>query len=263
MNRHFASILENRNILLYLRHLCLAFVITFGLFSVIATGGGDNADDDNNDNNAQANFYTCEETIKVLLRDEQSTLLGISADDVLGQVGDGFTTTAFYSGDTSILTQSPLGGETHLTLAISYNGGEIREIESEPVNGNGDEIAPAIAVDCRHRLEIDVSVAVSTADGAFSENWQGVLVESVNSTHDGFDYPYLTADFDPSVIEGTFKIVSISGTAPDSVTGSLHTSAIDPYNGSIDILVQQTIGEGDDSTVSQSRHVALSWEENQ
>jgi hypothetical protein len=163
----------------------------------------------------------------------------------------------------SVLTQSPLGCETELTIVVFYDGGEIRKIESQTIDGNEDSIAPEIAVDCRHRLEIDVSIALSTADGAFSENWQAVLAKSVNSGHDGFDDPYLTAEFDPAGIEGTFKIISISGGTPDSVTGSLSTSTINPCNGSIDILVQHTDGEGEDATVSLTRHVALSWGETQ
>jgi len=246
-------------------YLPITFVIAFGLSTIIASGNGGGTDDnDNNDDNTQTGYDSCEETIKPLPNiDEESTLLGISAADVLAEVGNGIITTSFYSNDTSVLTQSPLGGETELTIIISYDGGEIREIESLPVDGNGDGIAPEIAVDCRHRLEIDVSVSLSTADGAFSENWQGVLVKSVNSGHDGFDDPYLTAEFDPAGIEGTFKIVSISGGIPDSVTGSLSTSTINTYNGSIDILVQQTNGEGEDATISLTRHVALSWGETQ
>jgi hypothetical protein len=259
MNRPFSYIL------LSLQYICLTIVFALSLISIIASGSGGATDDDNNnDDNTQMEFKSCEETTRTLANiDEESTLLSISAADLLAEVGDGFTTTSFYSNDTSVLTQSPLGGEIGLTIVISYNGGEIREIESQPVDGNGDIIAPEIAVDCRNRLEIDVSIALSTADGAFSENWHAVLVKSVNSGHDGFDDPYLTAEFESAGIEGTFKIVSIPGETPDSVTGSLSTSAINPYNGSIDILVQQTNGEGEDATVSLTRHVALSWGETQ
>ena len=262
MNRHFSYILEGKNILLSLHYICLTIVFALSLISIIASGSGGGTDND--DDNTQNEFNYCEETIKTLANiEDKSTLLGISAADVLTEVGDSFTTISFYSNDTSVLTQSPLGGETELTIVISYEGGEIREIESQPVDGNGDGVAPEIAVDCRHRLEIDVSVALSTADGAFSESLQAVLMKSINSAHDGFDDPYLTAEFDPAGIEGTFKIVSISGGTPDSVTGSLSTSTINPYNGSIDILVQQTNGEGEDATISLTRHVALSWGETQ
>jgi|GEM_PF-3077790 len=267
MNRYISFFLEHNKILTSFRYICLTVIIPIGLISIIATGNGGGTDDDDDNSGgdgAQNVFISCEETINTLANiDEKSALLGISASDVLAETGDGFTTSAVYSSDTSTLTQSPQTGETELTILISYDGGDIREIESQPVDNDGDGVAPEIAVDCRHRLEIDVSVALSTADGAFSEDWQGVLVKSVNSAQDGFDYPSLTAEFDPAGIKGSFKIISISGQTPDSVTGTLSTTVINPFNGSIDILVEQTSGKGNDATVSLTRHVALSWGEPQ
>jgi len=148
-------------------------------------------------------------------------------------------------------------------VTVSYEGGEIREIESQPVEGNGDGTAPDIAVICRHRLEVEVMVDFSTSDGAFTERWQALLVKSVNAEDNGFDDPSLTAEFDPAEIEGGFEIISISGQEPDSVSGRLSTSITSPFSGSIDILVQQTNGDGEDATVSLTRHVALSWGETQ
>ena len=225
----------------------LACLTSFG-----AACHGKGGDDDGGNQDA---YQSCKETAKALADvNKVSALLGISAADLLDEVGNGFTTAARYADDTTILTQSPLGGETNLTVTISYDGGEIREIESVPVDGD-DEFAG----ECLNRLEVDVAVAVSTEDGAFAENWRAVLAQTVSSEQEGFDDPILAAEFDPAGIEGSFKIVSIAGVTPDSVTGALNTTAVDPFQGSIDILVEQTSGEGQDGTVSQARHVALAW----
>ena len=104
-----------------------------------------------------------------------------------------------------------------------------------------------------------MSINFDTADGAFAETWSAVLAQSVAADHQGLADPFLTAQFDPAGLTGTFQIVSVEGPTPDSVTGELYTTAVDPLQGSVDILVEQTSGSGDDGVVSQARHVALSW----
>jgi len=246
--------------------------ILFAFFLVLSLGaglllscGGD--DDDNNDSGELDDddnedvYNPCEETTTILDgADVVSALLGISADDLLAATGGGFTTAAQYADDTSILTQSPLGGETELSVTVTYEGGEIREIKSLPVQGEGGN---EMAMDCRHRLEVDVTIAFSTADDAFAENWQAVLSQTIAPETEELDAPYLAADFDPYALEGSFEIVSIAGVTPDAVTGALSTTAVDPYQGTVDILVEQTNGEGEDGTVSQTRHIALAWGEGQ
>lgn len=237
--------------LVFLTWMCLGF----GLLT--SCGDDDDDNDEGDDDGNQEAFDSCDETATILTSiDEVSALLGISAADLLDTTGNGFTSTATYTEDTSILTQSPLGGETDLTVTISFTGGEIREIESIPVDsGSGQEIA----VECPDRLEVEVIVNFSTADGAFNETWSAVLSQASSEDSGGLVDPTLTTDFDPAGVEGTFEIVSIAGVTPDSVTGGLSTLAVDPYTGSLDILVEQTQGEGDEGTVSQSRHIALSW----
>lgn len=214
----------------------------------------DNKDDDGLDDEA---FNSCEETATILTDINQvSELVGVSGANILDESGGGSVVSAAYSDDESILTQSPLGGQTDLTIAIIYENGEIRQIESLPVDdGTGQDIA----ADCRHRVELDVTINVSTDDGAFNEAWQAVLAQSLSYDGVNLDDPGLAADFDPYDLAGSFEIVSIAGEPPDKVTGSFNTTAVDPYQGGIDILVEQSSGEGDEGTVSQARHVALSW----
>ena len=235
---------------------CLV-LLCLGIGLLVSCSGDDDDDNDAGDSGNQDVYSPCKETTTTLANiDEVSSLLGIPAADLLAEVGNGFTTTALYAVDTSVLTQWPLGGETSLTVTISYDGGEIRQIESQPAEGENQN---EIGFECLHRMEIDVSVGFSTEDGAFAETWQAVLAQSIAAEQVGLDDPYLSAEFDPAGIAGSFEILSIAGETPDSVTGALYATAVDPFQGSLDILVEQTHGEGEDGTVSQSRHVALSW----
>lgn len=232
--------------------LLLSAWLCFGVGLLMSCGDDDDNDDANEHGDEEA-ADTCEETTTILASlDEVSALLGISAAELLDATGNGFTLTATYTVDTSLLTQSPLGGETELTVTISFAGGEIREIASVPVDsGSGQDIA----VDCPDRLEVEVSVAFVTADGAFNETWPAILTQ----TDAAESSPSLTADFDPYEVEGTFEIVSIEGPTPDSVTGDFSTLAVDPYSGALEIFVEQSGGEGADAWASQSEHVALMW----
>ncbi len=228
---------------------------------VIACGDDDDDDEDDDDggddDDSGETFNDCEDTTTLLDDENQvSELVGISAADLLEASGGGFEITAQYNEDASILTQNPSGGETDLTITIAYDNGDIRQIESVPVDdGSGQEIA----VECRHRLEVEVTITVSTADGAFKETLEGLLTQSLSFEDAGLADPSLAANFEPDSLTGSFEIVSIEGEPADSVTGSISSTVVDPYQGSIDILVEQSSGEGDDGTVSQSRHMALLW----
>ncbi|NLH49820.1 MAG: hypothetical protein GX444_14660 [Myxococcales bacterium] len=227
---------------------------------------GDDDDDDNDDDNLgdddtgdENADNLCDETTTVLAgADTVSELVGISADDLLDTTGGGFTTAADYSGDTSFLTQSPAGTATDLTVTIAYNGGEIRQIESVPAAGD-DESQSEIGWDCRHRLEVEVTLGFATADGAFAESWSAVLAQALADDQGNLAAPTLAGEFDPLSLTGSFEILSIEGPTPDAVTGALASTAVDPYVGGLDILVEQSQGVGDEGTVSQTRHVALAW----
>jgi hypothetical protein len=232
---------------------CLKTIALFAAMLLVGACGGSSPGIGDTDTQDQAGA-TCEDSVRVLgSLDEASPLVGLSANDLLDEADGGFTADAGWASDTDVLTQSPLGGSTALTVAVTYEGGEIREVDSKMV-----EDAQDMAVDCPDRLEVDVSIGVSTADGALSETWPAVLSRALSET-DGLGAATLAADFDPEALGGTFDIVTIEGVTPDSVTGAFSSTAASPWQGEIDILVQQTSGEGDDGTVSQTRHVALSW----
>ncbi len=242
--------------------------MVFGLmlaFAAFAPACGDDDDDDDSsgddddggDDGGDENAYdVCDETTTTLDgAGDVSALVGVSADDVLTVTGGGFVVPATWSADTSLLTQSPLGGETQLTVTIDFEGGEIREIESVPNEDGGQEIA----MDCLHRLEIDVTLGVETDDGAFAESWPATLTQSLASGGAGLATPALLADFDPYALAGNFEILSIEGEAPDAVTAMFQSTAADPLAGDVQIFVEQSSGTGDEGTVSQSSHIALAW----
>jgi len=234
-----------------------ALLVLLGLGLAMPLACGDDDDDDNDagdDDDDQNAFNPCEDTTTTLADlDAVSELLGVSAAEVVETTGGGFATTASYSEDTSVLTQTPLGGQTDLTVTIAYDGGEIRQIESTPVDTENE-----IAGECLHRIEIDVTIGFATADGAFSESWSGVLTQTV-AAEGGLADPSLAAEFDPAAMSGGFAIVSFVGPEPDAVTAVLQSTAVEPVLGQVDILVEQSEGEGDDGTVSQTSHIALSW----
>jgi hypothetical protein len=230
------------------------FTIGSAVLAVTVLAAGCGKDDDG----TQAEAYSgCEDTVLALsATDVVSDLLGWSADDLLGWADGGFTVTAGWSSDTAVLTQSPQGGETELVVTIAYDGGGIREVDSQPVEGENE-----IALDCQPRLEVEVVITVATADGAFDETWTAVLSRSVSYQTDDEQPLMLQAGFDPTGLVGGFEIESIPGPVPDAVSAVFSTTASQWFEGSIDILVEQSEGEGDDGTVSQASHVALAWDE--
>jgi hypothetical protein len=78
------------------RVLFLAFLalLCLGVSLIISCGGGDDDDNDGGSDGNQNAFSPCKETTTTLADiDEVSALLGISAADLLADVGAGFTTT--------------------------------------------------------------------------------------------------------------------------------------------------------------------------
>lgn len=111
-------------------------------------------------------------------------------------------------------------------IDIRHAGGELRHVKSEEVPCTARE-CPSIAVYCIDRLELDVSVALSTSDGAFSDNFQGTLViDDPNDPDSGWDedpgsnqltmgLARIELDIDPQLLMGSFRVTSLN--VPDDV----------------------------------------------
>lgn len=221
---------------------------------ILSVSCGDDDDDDVADDTDYGDeaYLPCDETSTTLSGAEVSDLLGISADDLIASTGGGFTTAAEWKGEGSPVIQDPMTGGTQLTLTIAYAGGEIREIESVPSSDTG---GAEIYTECRHRLEVEVSVGVDTEDGAFAESWAGVLTQSMAEDGASLDVPMLRGEFDPDAYAGTFEIVSYEEGPPNAVTGDFYTSVVEPYLGQIELIVEYIDGE----TASAFNHIILAW----
>lgn len=198
----------------------------------------------------------CEETITVLgSLSEVSSLTGLSAQELLTATGDQIEVGAWYTDDDEFVSQTPLGGETALTIAVTYSAGEIREIDSTLVEGETD-----IYLECDPRLEVDIEITVNTDDGAFDETWDAVV--SASGIPSAALVPMIDASFDPDSLSGTFEWELQGDGTPDSVDGVMSAELQPEPNGpagEIGINIEESSGDGPDGTVSQTHHVALMW----
>ena len=193
---------------------------------------------------------SCEESVKVLPSPESvSALLGESGADLLAAIDPKVTDSAIYSDNETILTQTPLGGTSVITISTVYDAGEIREIESVEHDGGTME-----NIICKSRLEMDVTIGVETADGALMESWSAVLYREEGSD------PVLKAEIDPNAaFAGSFDIVSYNDpSSPEEVTGEfINRFREEAADNSGYIQFGLTHREGD--IVGHVTHDALSW----
>ena len=200
--------------------------------------------------NAASESTHCEESARTVSASMVSALVGLSADELLEQVGDEHVFVLQFTNEHEILSQQPAGSETELTLRLVYDDGEVREIDSVFVAGDND-----IGLECSPRLELDLRVEVSTADGSLNEVWDGVL-SSHTSPYDGDHTAMILAEFSPDLLQGSAQIVSFNNPSnPESVTGQLMVYFGETSTGEIDIRVESSAsGGGDDASTSLAVH---------
>lgn len=202
----------------------------------------------------------CEESVDILDSSSKvSPIVGVSADELLASVGVEHVINVSFTSDDEILSQSPEGSNTELTLRFVGDPGEVREVDSRYIPGDTD-----IALECRSRLEVDLRVEITTADGTFNETWDAVLSSARldDMPSDTEDVAVLTADFSPSDIQGDYQIVSHNNpTSPDAVRGQMIVTfgELDSL-GEIDILVEEgSAGDDDDQLQLLAIHRVLTW----
>lgn len=206
----------------------------------------------------------CEESVEVLSSSSDvSALVGVSTDELLATVGTEHAIPVTFTSDDEILSQLPEGSETELTLRIVGVPGEVREVDSRYVPGD-IHIDP----DCRSRLEADVQVEVTTADGTFNETWDAVLsaenLDGVSSSASSI--AVLTADFSPDELQGNYQITSHNDpSSPDSVRGQMRVSFRDNVSrdsitsmAAINIFVRESSDDHGDSSDELAIHSVLS-----
>lgn len=120
----------------------------------------------------------CDEKVTVLAGVDAVSAIGFTAADVLSVaagahespmvwgagIADGPVQVAF----------GPEAGAGKLTVGVTYQGGEVRFIDSTPKPGQyeGDGL---VASNCTDRLEVDVAVTLDSEGGAFAESFTAPL----------------------------------------------------------------------------------------
>jgi hypothetical protein len=231
--------------------LCSLLLSLFTAACDLPPEGGD--DDGQN----MAESTTCELTeIPLDSADAVSSLVGMSANDLLAALSSPYAVAAIYP-DNDATGQSPApGSETTLTLAIEYAGGPIAEVDAQLVEGEDE-----MWVECHPFLAVEVVVGVATDDGAFDESWTGRLVGYAAET----ELPPTLGVGGLSLegLDGTFQIGSIE--SDDTVTaGDLElTTDLAPGGpaGEIAQYYELESGEGEDAVVGQMIYRVLTWGE--
>ncbi len=136
----------------------------------------------------------CLETETVLTGPDEVSPLGFPAADLIA-LSNGWSLDFVWSTDIGSLEIVPAGTTTQLDLGLSYAGGEIRFIQSMDNPDLDIEIDP----DCSDRLEIDMELQFTTADGRFGEQLE---ITTVASSASQLSFEHYT---EPDGFTGTFS----------------------------------------------------------
>lgn len=158
---------------------------------------------------------SCADTPTAITLEELSAL-GFSGADLLTLAeGEHVGTLTWYpGGDTEPADER----DTPLLLTVRYDGGGVRHVASEAVYPEGDEGAADIAIVCEDRIEVDVTLAISTDDGGLDEVYALALAST-----DGLRAT-ATVTFDHSTMGGSYQYTLDHPLDTDSVTHSLYAA---------------------------------------
>lgn len=167
----------------------------------------------------------CLEEPTVLGSDEISPL-GFPASDLIA-LSNGWGSDFVWTTDTGPIDVVPAGTTTQLNLGLTYVGGEILYIESEP---NPDWEGGEIGLDCEDRIEMEMELIVQTLDGRFDETFTAVTTAT---TADALTFMHW---FDPYGFGGTFSADEVSfpednGTVDRFALRGLFTASDSPTGG--------------------------------
>jgi hypothetical protein len=202
-----------------------------------ATSGPPGGDDDGT--NDPVGEPACLESITPLAGPDEVSPLGFPASDLVA-LSNGWSTTFGWFPPDGPVDIVPAGTETTLDIGLSYLGGPIAYVDSEPNPDYPNEIV----VDCEDRLEIEVEIVFRTADGRFDEQF---LTTATATTPDVLTF---RQPFDPDAFQGTFSSAEVSFGDDDGVVegfdlGGQFTADADP-SGTLAIEIVVNIGDGPD-----------------
>ena len=134
--------------------------------------------------------FHCIETPTVLAGVTAASPIGLTGADVLAHASASVSEPLHWIDPAA----SPEHGDGEITLGVTYEGGEVRFIDAEPPP------EATIAVFCPDRVEVDVSVAVTTAGGALAETFAAPLA-AIDPT-----YASLSHGIDATSLAGTLTV---------------------------------------------------------
>lgn len=167
---------------------------------------------------------SCEDTLTPLSLEEIS-VLGFAPGDLL----------TLAEGSHAETLRWARGGETLVEIGLTYEDGDARFVDSEPVYPEDGDSSAAIWIECPDRVEVDVSITFVTEDGAFDELWacplQGEVVEmatfrqeldvdALGGTYD-MDQDITEPDYDQrsAWVSGRFTAEGTTGEVMGQVSG--------------------------------------------
>ncbi len=165
--------------------------------------GSEPSDSDGPNTSGGSSGEQCEQTETVIGLDEQSAA-GLTPQQLLDD------TVGLYAGSMQWLQEGPVQysgapGPTGVEIEVTYDGGEARSVE-------GDLLVPCDhegPCPCPDSLEVDVGLRFTSEDGVFDEQFDAVVVLSIDDTGFSSGRSELRLRFQPDETSGTFSTASL------------------------------------------------------
>jgi hypothetical protein len=103
------------------------------------------------------------------------TPLGVSAARVLEPVLGAHSSPLLWSANTAPVTVGPEQGQSQIDLALSYDAGSVAWVHFAPATSNESGAASTLLGCPPDRLQVEVSVRLSTSGGALDERYTATL----------------------------------------------------------------------------------------
>jgi hypothetical protein len=209
----------------------------------------------------RSQYPYCEETAHVLAGLDDKSPEGVAAADLLALAGGEHDPRLCWQpwawADPARATTSPTLDKSAFRFTVSYEGGEVRYVESERVEPKFGPVDD-MAIDCHPRVEVDVEAVLRTEEGALDETWTLPLFQELMPDWDETGPVSLDRNLDPKDIQGSLELVAFDPPDPDDVL-LLVGITFDEDGSHGDIEVQLTYEHGD--YVSATSFTLAAWSE--
>ena len=207
-----------------------------GLSATSGPPSGDAGEDGTND---PADEPLCLEASTPLSGPDEVSPLGFPASELVA-LSNGWSTTFGWFPPDGPIDVVPAGTETTLDIGLSYLGGPIVYVESEPNPDSPLDIAP----DCDDRIEMEVEVVFRTGDGRFDEQFLTTAIAT------GPDAMSFRETFAPDGFAGTFSSAEVSFGEDDGIVEAFDLNGVFAADaaptGDLAIQIVVNIGDGPD-----------------